>query len=133
MTHYLSSVFVIVCTVLLGACSSQYAVKTNVDKTNFSRYFSPTKVKIYQNEQELPSTYQSLGGVEGESCQSKSHHEMPNIIDARTDARRTAFQQGANAIIFTNCALIENNQADKKCIRTRVCYGRIFFINDKSN
>ncbi|OKY27249.1 Rcs stress response system protein RcsF [Thalassotalea sp. PP2-459] len=133
MKHFTFSLSVLgLCSLLISACTNQYAVNTNLDKENFSQYFSPAAVTIYQNEQEFTANYKSLGGVEGESCQRKAHHELPNEIDARTHARSAAYQLGANAIIFSGCTLIEDNQANKQCIRTRVCYGRAFFI-DKTN
>ncbi|MDO6428223.1 Rcs stress response system protein RcsF [Thalassotalea sp. 1_MG-2023] len=132
MKHFTFSIFVLgFCSLLISACTNQYAVNTNLDKENFSQYFSPASVTIYQNEQEFTAKYKSLGGVEGESCQRKAHHELPNEIDARTQARSAAYQLGANAIIFSGCTLIEDNQANKQCIRTRVCYGRAFFIDNK--
>lgn len=116
---------------LLTSCASQYHVSTNLDKQNFKDYFSPSKVKIYQTEQDFPARYKALGLVEGESCQTKEHQAPPNEIDARTDARKKAYDKGANGIIFSGCALIENDQADRVCLRTRVCYGRAFYLEQQ--
>lgn len=116
---------------LLSSCASQYQVSTNLDKKNFRDYFSPSAVKIYQSEQDFPRRYKELGLVEGESCQQQEHLELPNEIDARTDARQKAYDKGANGIIFSGCTLIENDQADRVCVRTRVCYGRTFYIENQ--
>ena len=66
--------------------------------------------------------------VEGESCQEKSHHAAPNEIDARTEARGKAYKLGANAIIFSQCVLIEEDKAAKYCVASTVCYGRAYKI-----
>lgn len=125
---------------LISACASRYSVSTNLDNENFKNYFSPTKVVIYKDEQAMlaqsnsandakKKKYHYLGAVEGEDCQAKEHHQAPDEINARTNARRTAFELGANAIIFSGCALIENNEADKQCIATIVCYGKAYRIS----
>ena len=119
-------------------CQSNYQISTNVDKENFQHYFSPSKVKIYNNERELPQHYQYTGLVEGEDCQLQKHHKAPDKINARTAARGNAFDQGANAIIFTGCALLEskksNNQAleNKQCFATIVCYGKAYKVSDEA-
>lgn len=128
---------------LVTACASQYQVKTNLDKSNFKDYFSPTAVTIYPDEQSMLKTkdskknqttkFQYLGAVEGDDCQEKTHHQAPDEINARTDARRKAYDLGANAIIFSGCALIEKNDADKKCLATTVCYGRAYQLSADSN
>ncbi|MDO6446880.1 Rcs stress response system protein RcsF [Colwellia sp. 1_MG-2023] len=142
MLFKLLSYFSIFC--LLTACTSHYQVKTNLDNSNFKDYFSPAAVKIYQDEQSMlksktvsnaqsSNKYRYLGAVEGDDCQEKAHHQAPDEINARTDARRKAFNLGANAIIFSGCALIENNEADKKCLATTVCYGRAYQLSEASN
>jgi len=104
-------------------------VSTNLDKENFQQYFAPTSVKIYQTEQDFPSSYQFIGAVEGQDCQVKPHLASPDKIIARTHARAQAFKKNANAIIFTGCALIEDDNASKQCLSTLVCYGKAYFIN----
>lgn len=112
--------------ILTAGCAKINDVSTNLDRDNFKHYFSPTKVKIYNSEKEFPSKAKFLGLVEGESCQEKAHHAAPNEIDARTEARRQAYQLEANAIIFSQCVLIEDDKAAKNCLATTVCYGRAF-------
>lgn len=119
-----------------SACQSNYQISTNIDKENFQQYFSPSKVTIYQNESEFPNLYKYLGLVEGEDCQAQAHLAEPNKINARTNARGNAFQQGANAIIFTGCALIDNSKKNteipsnnsKQCNAVIVCYGKAYSI-----
>ncbi|GAA6206620.1 MULTISPECIES: Rcs stress response system protein RcsF [Thalassotalea] len=134
--------FLILC--FITACSSRYQVQTNLDNLNFKDYYSPAAVTIYQNEQSMLKNkntessqaapkYQYLGAVEGDDCQEKAHHQAPDEINARTNARRKAYDLGANAIIFSGCALIEKNEADKKCLATTVCYGRAYLLSVNSN
>ncbi|MBA6336088.1 rcsF protein [Colwellia sp. BRX8-7] len=112
----------------LSACSSQYTVSTNLDKGKFQTYFSHAQVKVFQDESEFSGRFKLIGLVEGEDCQAKSHHALPDKIAARTEARRQAAQQQANAIIFSGCALIDDDQANKQCIATLVCYGMSFQV-----
>ncbi|MBL4898923.1 MAG: hypothetical protein JKX76_04635, partial [Colwellia sp.] len=71
---------------LITGCSSRY-VSTNLDKENFSDYFSASKVEIYRSEQDIKNHYQFVGVVEGQDCQIKSHLAAPDEINARTQAR----------------------------------------------
>lgn len=125
---------------LISACTSRYSVTTNLDNENFKNYFSPTKVIIYKDKQAMlaqssstndviKKKYHYLGAVEGEDCQTKTHHQAPDEVNARTNARRTAFELGANAIIFSGCALIEKNDSDKQCVATTVCYGQAYRVS----
>jgi len=136
-TKILAVLFIIFSTL---ACQSNYQVSTNLDKNNFQDYFSPSKVTIYQQETEFTNLYNYLGAVEGEDCQLKPHHVAPDKINARTAARRQAFAQGANAINFTGCALMEqtnrkNNPllANKQCHAVLVCYGKAYKIAESTD
>ena len=66
--------------------------------------------------------------VEGESCQEKVYHAAPNEIDARTEARRKAYELEANAIIFSQCLMIETDETVKYCVASAVCYGRAYKV-----
>ena len=112
---------------LVVGCASQYQVSTNLDKENFRQYFSPAKVQIFQNEQELPARHKLVGLVEGQDCQIKAHHAAPDRIIARTEARRKAYEQGANGIIFTGCTEIES----KQCTGLLVCYAKAYQVESK--
>jgi len=112
----------------LTACSSQYTVSTNLDKENFKSYFSHSQVKVFEDESEFAGRYKLIGMVEGQDCQAKVHHAEPDKIAARTQARRQALKQQANAIVFTGCALINDNPANKQCISTVVCYGKAYQV-----
>ena len=117
---------------LSSSCAKITDVSTNLDRENFANYFSPTEVKIAKSEKEFTGKFKLLGLVDGESCQEKAHHAAPNEIDARTKARRKAYKLGANAIIFSQCVLIEEDKAAKYCIASTVCYGRAYAVEDMS-
>lgn len=122
---------------LLISCNSNYSVSTNLDNGNFKDYFSPSNVIIYQSEQEIINRYKFIGLVEGEDCQLKAHHAIPDEINARTNARKVAFQRQANAIVFTGCALIDSTIStqtpqEKQCLSTLVCYGKAYQVETKS-
>lgn len=109
-------------------CAKINDISTNLDRENFQNYFSPTKVKIVASEKEFAGKYKFLGLVEGESCQEKAHHAVPNEIDARTEARGKAYKLEANAIIFSQCVMIEEDKASKYCVASTVCYGRAYKV-----
>ena len=112
----------------ITGCAKINDISTNLDRENFKSYFSPTTVKIYTDEKEFTGKHEFLGLVEGESCQEKSHHAAPNEIDARTEARGKAYKLGANAIIFSQCVIIEEDKAAKYCLASTVCYGRAYKV-----
>ena len=114
--------------ITLSACSAQYSLSTNLDKENFRNYYSHSQVNVVEDESQFLGRYKLIGMVEGQNCQAKSHHALPDKIEARTQARRNAFEQQANAIIFTGCALINDDQANQKCVATVVCYGKAYQV-----
>jgi RcsF protein len=113
---------------MLVSCS-QFSTSTNLDRSNFTHYFSSSNVTIFESEQDFTGAYRYVGLVEGEDCQLKDHHAQPNEVIARTKARKSAAKLKANAIIFTGCALIGNDQHSKQCTATTVCYGKAYFVN----
>ncbi len=131
----------VACTLVLwiSACSTNYQVSTNVDKENFQHYFSAAEVEIYEHEQDITARHQFIGVVEGQDCQERPHHAVPDEINARTQARQLAFEQKANAIIFTGCAelspeqlaqLSRSNDA-QQCHAIIICYGKAFAVETK--
>ena len=118
---------------LLSGCAKINDISTNLDRDNFKHYFSPTKVEIVESEKDFTGKYNFVGLVEGESCQEKAHHAAPNEIDARTEARRNAYELEANAIIFSQCVMIEQDQAAKHCVASTVCYGRAYQVEQTKN
>jgi len=123
---------------LLASCSTGY-VSTNLDKENFSDYFSASNVEIYSSEKEFNARHQFIGMVEGQDCQVKAHHAVPDEINARTQARRQAFDNKANGIVFSNCALLSqeklaqlNSSNDaQQCHAIVICYAKAYAIETK--
>ena len=111
-------------TSILVGCTGNYTFESNVKADNAQEYFSASKVKIYTDEQAFGASYQYVGLVEGEDCQKEQHLAAPDPINARTQARQTAYLQKANAIIFTSCVDIET----KHCIAQVVCYGKAYRV-----
>ncbi|WOH38071.1 Rcs stress response system protein RcsF [Thalassotalea fonticola] len=109
----------------LFACANGPSVETNLDKENFEEYFAAGNVTVYQNEDDLPGKVISLGLVEGESCKAKENDAPANAADARTMAREKSASMDANAVIFTSCTLIE----DQQCLEMMVCYGKAFQVS----
>ncbi len=130
----LSSIF-LVATTLIASCSSKH-LTTNLDEENFEQYFSAAKVKIYQHERDIQTRYQYIGAVEGQDCQVKPYHAIPDEVNARTQARRNAFQQQANGVIFTGCTLLSSQQLAQikdsndaqQCHAIVICYARAFAV-----
>jgi len=118
-----ASIFVTIFTV--SGCATAPNVATNLDKENFEQYFAAGNVTVYQDESELPGKVKLLGLVEGDSCKMKANDKPANAIDARTMARERAAALQANAVVFTSCTIIE----DQQCLEMMVCYGKAFQIH----
>ena len=111
---------------LLASCGNISEFNTNLDKQNFTEYFAPSQVQIVTVESLGDEAYIDVGVVEGEACQAKPHHAVPNDSEARTDARRKAANLGANAIIFQQCTLVKPQ--NDTCYQVKLCYGRALKI-----
>lgn len=112
---------------LVSACSSNMDVETNLDAENFESYFATGSVVVYQDESEFSGPSNFVGIVEGESCKAKENSVPANAADARTEARKRAVELNANAVIFTSCTLIE----DQQCLEMMVCYGKAYQVVNK--
>ncbi len=128
VSHQSKFISMLLIALFMTGCAKINDVSTNLDRDNFKNYFSPTTVKMYSSEKDFKGKAKFIGLVEGESCQEKAHHALPNEIDARTEARRQAYKLEANAIIFSQCVLIEDDKAAKYCIASTVCYGRAYKV-----
>jgi len=126
---------IIICIMVNTSCSNSY-IKSNLDKNNFTQYFSASQVDVYQHEKDIKTRYKYIGVVEGQDCQIKPHHAVPDEINARTQARRHAFDQQANGVIFTGCALLTSEQLAKlnnsndaqQCHAIVICYAKAFSV-----
>ena len=132
--------FLIPLTAFLTSCSA-HNVSTNLDKENFNDYFSASNVKIFKSESDINGRYQFIEAVEGQDCQVKAHHAAPDRINARTQARQQAFNKQANGIVFSNCAVLSqeqlaqlNNSNDaQQCHAIVICYAKAYAIDTKLN
>ena len=79
--------------VLLTGCS-MFSFHTNIDKENFTEYFKPGTVALVEKAQLEDLNYEVLGTVEAESCQADADQPVPNLGDARTQARRKVADMG---------------------------------------
>lgn len=116
------ALFLLIGLALLTSCSGNYTFESNVKADTAKHYFSASKVKIFDDEQDFNATYQYIGLVEGDDCQREQHLAPPDAINARTQARQAAYLQQANAIIFSRCVAIET----KHCVAQVVCYGKAY-------
>lgn len=107
---------------VLSSCSSNYAFHSNVKADGAEQYFSASKVTIYNDEDEFNAPYEFVGLVEGEDCQAAEHLAPPSEVNARTQARQSAYSQKSNAVIFTTCVNIDS----KFCVAEVVCYGKAY-------
>lgn len=106
--------------VLLTGCSL-FSFHTNIDKENFTEYFKPGTVALVEKAQLEDLNYEVLGTVEAESCQADADQPVPNLGDARTQARRRVADMGGNALVMGKCVTLEQT-AD--CLSSLLCYGQ---------
>ncbi len=111
-------------TLLLSACSN-FEFSSNLDKDNFSEYFKPSQVTVYEKSQLAGLDYTFIGAVEGSSCQEEENDRPADIKQARTNARIRAAELNANGIVFQSCLTFE---ADSSCISNIICYARALDI-----
>lgn len=109
-------------------CAKISTISTNLDPENFKHYFAPSKVAIVESESQFVGPYAFVEGVEGESCQEKPHLAAPTMEEARSEARRNAFDLGANAIVFSGCTTVKTDQ----CYSTLICYGKAYQVEQLS-
>jgi len=120
----LSRLLILITTALLIISCSNYTFTSNIDKEKFQQYFAPSRVEIYDYDEQIPANHQYIGLVSGESCQTKKHFMQASEQDARTAARRQAAKLNANAIVFTGCA----HNKTRQCHSLVICYGKAYQI-----
>ncbi|SDI55698.1 RcsF protein [Ferrimonas sediminum] len=111
---------------LLGGCSSQFQFSSNLDSDAVDEYFKPGKVRVYQGNTP-PAAQRDLGLLEATSCQADGNAVPASEADARTQLRRLAADQGANAIWISQCIELS---ADKHCQHSIVCYARALVVHE---
>jgi len=108
----------------LTSCAPITSFQTNVDPQNFKNYFGSRNMPVFKSESEFVSNYQLVSVVEGVSCQAKPSDATPSLATARTNAKKSAYDKGANAIIFTGCTTISTNV----CHQELVCYAKAYDV-----
>ena len=98
---------------LLSACS-HFQFSSNLDKDNFSEYFKPSQVTVYEKSQLTGVDHTFIAAVEGSSCQEEVNDRPADIKQARTHARIQAANLDANGIVFQTC-LMDFNQISWFC------------------
>ncbi|MGL5661057.1 MAG: Rcs stress response system protein RcsF [Aeromonas sp.] len=106
---------------LIASGCANYGFHSNLDKKNFSDYFKPSSVHVYQQDELADLNYLSLGTVEGESCQIDAHQAIPNASEARTLVRRRAADMGGNGVVINKCAELNETPG---CLKQVICYGQ---------
>ncbi|MGL5360165.1 MAG: Rcs stress response system protein RcsF [Shewanella sp.] len=118
MKIWISSALVL----LLSACASDYSFTSNLSGAAISDYFKASDVTLYEGDTLPKGHYELKGLVQGESCQADVNAVPASLTEARTEARRTAADKGANGIIIKQCILFE--EAAQGCISRALCVGQ---------
>lgn len=118
-TLIISSLFFVI------ACSN-YDFSSNLDKENFTEYFKPSEVPIYEKSQLADLDYTFISMVEGSSCQEEQHDRPADIKEARTKARINAADLKANGIVIQSCL---NFEPDDTCLSNVICYARAIKVH----
>ncbi|SGY82800.1 Rcs stress response system protein RcsF [Moritella viscosa] len=117
--------YLILLTILLSGCS-KYPLQTNLDKDNFTEYFSISGVEYYAADTLQNYQVEQLGLVEGESCQTADNLPPAEEKQAKIAAKRKASALHANGIIIRSCIA---PPASKACLSSYVCYGDAINVN----
>lgn len=121
--------YLILLTILLTGCA-KYPLQTNLDKDNFTHYFSISSVDYYTASELTSYQVQKLGLVEGESCQNADNLPPAEEQQARIDAKRKAAALHANGVIIRSCIA---PPASKACLSSYVCYADAITVTPLTN
>lgn len=108
------------CGLALTGCAGDYAIDSNLDRSEFEQYFAPSQVQLLSPETPIGNA-EVLGLVEGISCQQRPQDVPANDADARTEMRLEAGKLGANAVRLHQCIPLEEQPG---CTSARACYGK---------
>lgn len=121
--------YLILLTVLLSGCSN-YPLQTNLDKDNFTNYFSISGVDYYSTNELQNHQVEQLGLVEGESCQTALDLPPAEEQQAKIAAKRQAAALQANGIIIRSCI---TPPPSKACLSSYICYGDAIKVTPLTN
>ena len=106
---------------LVSGCAGEYKFNSNLSGEAINDYFKVSDVTVYENS--LPSgNFERKGLVEGESCQLAEKDAPASIVEARTLARRSAADKGANGLIIKTCFLTVEKTS--QCVSSAICIGQ---------
>lgn len=126
MKHSIKLALSLGVSVLLTACSTNYAFNSNLDSTAIKEYFKASDVQVYQDGVSPNAAYKIIGLVEGESCQALANDAPASQGEARTQARKKAADLQANGIIIKKCALIPSDNSAVKSAQG--CYSKVICV-----
>ncbi|WP_028117309.1 Rcs stress response system protein RcsF [Ferrimonas senticii] len=109
-------------TALLG-CSNNYSFNSNLDGQRIDQYFAVGQVQVTDA---APAHAQSLGFVDGLSCQSGNQQPVANEADARTALRKAAATLGANTVVIRQCVALAELPG---CLSAIQCSAEAFGIS----
>ncbi|MEI6858370.1 MAG: Rcs stress response system protein RcsF [Shewanella sp.] len=107
---------------LLSACAGEYKFNSNLSGEAIDDYFKASDVTVYDNASIPNIPYEVIGLVEAETCQQQANDAPAAISQARTKARRSTADKGANGLIIKKCILIE--EQTKACFSRAICVGQ---------
>ena len=110
----------------LTSCASNYQFESNIEPDKVKQAFMPSIVNVYPSVNALPEQHRFISLVEGESCQKTTNEPPATEAQARTDARRQALAMNANAVVFTGCVEVP----DEQCQHLMVCYGASYTVKE---
>ncbi|MCL1079639.1 hypothetical protein D5R81_02205 [Parashewanella spongiae] len=114
MKHIILFIFTVAC----SGCSN-YTFNSNIDAQAYKDYFKASDVAVYEAQNHPKKPFKNLKMVNGDSCQISQNDKPASIAEARTKARRTAADLGADGIIIKHCSFI--NIVDSSCITQAIC------------
>lgn len=106
---------------------SYFSFETNLSPEKAEDYFSRANLRVYKNSELRDLNYESLGTVEGVSCQLSRDEPEATERDARLDAREKAHMRKANGIVYTSCVALENTPV---CLTSVSCYARAVYVKE---
>ncbi|WP_299787773.1 Rcs stress response system protein RcsF [uncultured Shewanella sp.] len=127
----MKTLFIAPLVLLLSACAGDYQFNTNLDGEAINEYFKASDVTVYEGNTEPVVPYETIGLVEGETCQEGANDAPASISEARTLARRAAADKGANAILIKKCMVFE--EQGQGCFSRAVCIGQAIKMPETDN
>ena len=113
--------------ILVSGCAGEYKFNSNLNGEAIDDYFKASDVTVYENRQPQ-GKFERKGLVEGQSCQEANNDAPANIAEARTMARRSAADKGANGLIIKTCFMAA--EKTQTCVTSAICVGQAITLVD---